>query len=185
MPKLPPDHPAWELVRSYVEEYGGGTDYGSETLDTIPNSVKSPLSILVRFELRRLKLSYNSAGAKILRASAESHKPITSAGLYYLVAEAEGYTAHAATLEDLARGFEWDLDWLRQINGEDLAAGVESEARTIAMDLAANGELARLLKIARSLSPERLLAVRTFAEQLAAQPSPGQPKRNHDSAVVT
>lgn len=164
MPKLDAGHPAWAMVRAYVQGYGG--DHEVEA--AIPHPSKAPLSLLVGYELKRRRLSYQKAANLILRATPPTEDPIQAAGLYHLVAEAEGYTATPKALSSLARGFEWDLDWLRAINGEDLGTGAAGEARTLAQDIAASPELAALVRVARQLTADRLIAVTAFAEHLAA-----------------
>lgn len=179
MPKLEGSHPAWAMVRSYIREYGGDP----EIEGSIPHPTKAPLSILVAFELKRRRLSYQRAANLMIRAM-PNEDPIQAAGLYHLTSEAAGYTATPKALSSLARGFDWDLDWLRAINGEDLGVGPAGEARSLAQDIAASPELAALVRVARQLTPERLVAVQAFAEHLAANLIRGEVANDTEPGIM-
>lgn len=161
MPIFAADHPAWDLLRGYVANHGGDQEIEQE----IPDGQRSPISLLVAFELRRRRLSFQKAAAILVRAAPDGEEPLSSAGIYHLVTT-EHYQGSTRALTNLARAFHWDIAWLRRINGEDLDAG-QSLARNLAQDIAASAELSELLTIARSLSHERKLAVLAFARHLA------------------
>jgi len=163
-------HPAWDMVRAYITRYDGA-DVADSRIETGLSLPKSPLSVLVLYEIQRRKLSYQRAANLLIRATPtdEAEEPIQAAGLYHIAMTAVYYTASPNALSGLSRGFGWSLDWLRMINGErlTLANDDESLARQLAQDLIASPHLADLLRAARQLTPERILAVIAFAEQLA------------------
>ena len=85
MPKFAATHPAWQLLRQYVATHGGDAELEQE----IPSETRAPISLLVAFELRRRRLSYQKAAALLVRTAPPGEEPIAGAGIYHLVTTAQ------------------------------------------------------------------------------------------------
>ena len=164
---------AWDLVRAYMREHMSEVPKQKhKRFRDIEEEKIAPLGALVAFELARRRLSYMAGAIQIGRALPDSlskdRPPLAPSTLHYLQKpERASWRATPQTLEQLAYGFEWDLDWLRQVNCEPIGGQVADYPAPVS----------RVIELMLEMPAEQQEAIMHFASSLHGQAQPIESSR--------